>query len=69
MRDLRNGEAGTFRLPSSASSGPRVEARAADLVMLLDGIDLYSAGDPGDTLALFHGQPGNGQESAVPSGG
>ena len=35
-------EAGTFRVPPSPQAQPRVEVRAADLVMLLDGIDLSS---------------------------
>jgi transposase len=35
-------EAGTFRFPASPGAGPRVEVRAADLVMLLEGIDLSS---------------------------
>jgi transposase len=35
-------EAGTFRFPGSAGAGPRVEVRAADFVMLLEGIDLSS---------------------------
>jgi transposase len=34
-------EGGTFRFPAAASAG--VEIRAADLQMLLDGIDLASA--------------------------
>jgi transposase len=33
-------EAGTFRFPPSPDAKPRVEIRAADLVMLLEGIDL-----------------------------
>jgi transposase len=33
-------EAGTFRFPPSPDAQPRVEIRAADLVMLLEGIDL-----------------------------
>jgi transposase len=35
-------EVGTFRFPDSPDSGPRVEIRAADLVMLLEGVDLSS---------------------------
>jgi transposase len=35
-------EAGTFRFPSAPEALPRVEIRAADLVMLLEGIDLAS---------------------------
>jgi transposase len=35
-------EAGTFRFPRSPEDQPRVEVRAADLVMLLEGIDLSS---------------------------
>jgi transposase len=35
-------ERGTFRFPRSADAHPRVEVRAADLVMLLQGIDLSS---------------------------
>jgi transposase len=35
-------EAGTFRFPGSAGAGPPVEVWAADLVMLLEGIDLSS---------------------------
>lgn len=35
-------EVGTFRFPSSPEAQPRVEVRAADLVMLLEGIDLSS---------------------------
>jgi transposase len=35
-------EAGTFRFPPSPQAQPRVEVRAADLVMLLEGIDLSS---------------------------
>ncbi|WP_406698353.1 IS66 family insertion sequence element accessory protein TnpB [Singulisphaera sp. Ch08] len=35
-------EAGTFRFPPSPEAQPRVEVRAADLVMLLEGIDLSS---------------------------
>jgi transposase len=33
-------EVGTFRFPPSPEAQPRVEIRAADLVMLLEGIDL-----------------------------
>jgi|HubBroStandDraft_2_1064218.scaffolds.fasta_scaffold803860_1 transposase len=33
-------EAGTFRFPRTQDAQPRVEIRAADLVMLLEGIDL-----------------------------
>jgi len=32
-------EQGTFRFPAAADSHPRVEIRAADLVMLLQGVD------------------------------
>lgn len=35
-------EAGRFRFPPSPEALPRVEVRAADLVMLLEGIDLSS---------------------------
>jgi transposase len=35
-------EAGTFRFPPSPQAQPRVEVRAADHVMLLEGIDLAS---------------------------
>jgi transposase len=35
-------EAGRYRFPSSLEDQPRVEVRAADLVMLLEGIDLSS---------------------------
>jgi transposase len=35
-------EAGSYRFPSAPESLPRVEIRAADLVMLLAGIDLAS---------------------------
>ena len=35
-------EAGSFRFPRPLDSQPRVEIRAADLVMLLEGIDLSS---------------------------
>lgn len=35
-------EAGTFRFPKSPDARPRVEVRAADLVMLLSGVDLAS---------------------------
>ena len=35
-------EAGRYRFPPSPEARPRVEARAADLVMLLEGIDLSS---------------------------
>jgi transposase len=35
-------EAGRFRFPSSPEAQPRVEIRAADLVMLLSGVDLAS---------------------------
>jgi len=35
-------EAGCFRFPVSPDNEPRVEIRAADLVMLLAGIDLSS---------------------------
>lgn len=35
-------EAGTFRFPPSPEAQPRLEVRAADLVMLLEGIDLSS---------------------------
>jgi transposase len=35
-------EAGTFRFPPSPEAQPRVEIRAADLVMLLAGIDFSS---------------------------
>ena len=35
-------EAGTFRFPKSADAQPRLEIRAADLVMLLSGVDLAS---------------------------
>ena len=35
-------EAGRYRFPSSLEDQPRVEIRAADLIMLLEGIDLSS---------------------------
>jgi transposase len=35
-------EAGSFRFPPSPATQPRVEIRAADLVMLLEGVDLSS---------------------------
>jgi transposase len=35
-------EAGSYRFPSAPGELPRVEIRAADLVMLLEGIDLAS---------------------------
>src|SRR4051794_12828936 len=35
-------EAGCFRFPAAPDNEPRVEVRAADLVMLLAGIDLSS---------------------------
>jgi transposase len=35
-------EAGTFRFPPALEAQPRLEVRAADLVMLLEGIDLSS---------------------------
>jgi transposase len=35
-------EAGRYRFPSSLEDQPRVEVRGADLVMLLEGIDLSS---------------------------
>lgn len=35
-------EAGCFRFPASQNNEPRVEIRAADLVMLLAGVDLSS---------------------------
>jgi transposase len=35
-------EAGRFRFPPSPEALPRIEVRAADLVMLLEGIDLSS---------------------------
>lgn len=35
-------EAGRFRFPTSPEVQPRVEVRAADLVMLLEGIDFSS---------------------------
>jgi transposase len=35
-------EAGTFRFPPPPEAQPRVEIRAADLVMLFEGIDLSS---------------------------
>ena len=35
-------EAGRYRFPSAPGERPRVEIRAADLVMLLEGIDLAS---------------------------
>jgi transposase len=35
-------EAGTFRFPATADAQPRVQIRAADLVMLLEGVDLSS---------------------------
>jgi transposase len=33
---------GRFRFPASSTDTPRVEIRAADLVMLLAGVDLSS---------------------------
>jgi transposase len=35
-------EEGTFRFPAAAAEGQGVEIRAADLAMLLDGVDLDS---------------------------
>jgi transposase len=35
-------EAGRYRFPASLADRPRVEVRAADLIMLLEGIDLSS---------------------------
>jgi transposase len=35
-------EAGSYRFPLSPEDQPRVEVRAADLVMLLEGVDLSS---------------------------
>jgi transposase len=35
-------EQGTFRFPGKSASGQGVEIRAADLTMLLDGVDLQS---------------------------
>jgi transposase len=35
-------EKGTFRFPAAAGNGTGVEIRAADLAMLLDGVDLES---------------------------
>jgi len=35
-------EEGTFRLPSAKISGSRVELKASELAMLLEGIDLVS---------------------------
>jgi transposase len=35
-------EAGRYRFPRPPESQPRVEVRAADLIMLLEGIDLSS---------------------------
>jgi transposase len=35
-------EVGTFRFPPAPAAQPRVEVRAADLVMLFEGIDLSS---------------------------
>jgi transposase len=35
-------EAGRYRFPPSPESQPHVEVRAADLIMLLEGIDLSS---------------------------
>jgi transposase len=35
-------EAGSFRFPPSPDALPRAEIRAADLVMLLEGVDLSS---------------------------
>jgi transposase len=35
-------EAGSFHFPPSLDAQPRVEIRAADLVMLLEGVDLSS---------------------------
>lgn len=35
-------EAGCFRFPASQNNEPRIEIRAADLVMLLAGVDLSS---------------------------
>jgi transposase len=35
-------EVGTFRFPPSPEAQPRVQIRAADLVMLLEGVDLSS---------------------------
>ena len=39
---LKRLEAGRFRFPPSPEALPRIEVRAADLVMLLEGIDLSS---------------------------
>ncbi len=35
-------EEGTFRFPAAATDGQGIEIRAADLTMLLDGVDLDS---------------------------
>lgn len=35
-------EAGRYRFPAPADGQPRVEVRAADLIMLLEGVDLAS---------------------------
>jgi transposase len=35
-------EEGTYRFPAAASNGHGIELRAADLAMLLDGVDLES---------------------------
>src|SRR6266849_1772179 len=35
-------EEGTFRFPASSGAGHGIEIRAADLAMLLDGVDLES---------------------------
>ena len=35
-------EVGSYRFPRAGDASPRVEVRAADLVMLLEGIDLSS---------------------------
>lgn len=35
-------EIGTFRFPKSPEAQPRVEIRAADLIMLLEGVDFAS---------------------------
>lgn len=35
-------EQGTFRFPAAPDGSPRVEIRAADLIMLLAGVDLSS---------------------------
>jgi transposase len=35
-------EEGTFRFPAAAAAGQGIEVRAADLAMLLDGVDLDS---------------------------